>query len=89
MESSIAQFVVRKLNEPGVVLSRVSEATGIPARTLQHLKAGHADNAWASRVEVLARHFGFRFEPVPVESSDSARTFRWPPAGGPESEGDA
>lgn len=71
MHPSIAQFVVDKLNEPGVSVTRVSEATGIPVRTLQHLKAGNADNAWTSRVESLALHFGFRLTPVPIKSRKS------------------
>lgn len=73
MEQSIAQFVVEKLNEPGVVLTRVSEETGIPARTLQHLRSGNAENAWTSRVELLAKHFGYRFEPVLIETPGVAR----------------
>lgn len=63
---SPAQFVVEKLNEPDVSVARVSEATGIPARTIQHLKAGAAGNAWSSRIDALAAYFGYRFEAVPV-----------------------
>jgi hypothetical protein len=62
-----AQFVVDKLNEPEVSIARVSEATGIPARTLHHLKGGAADNAWSSRIDALAAYFGYRFEAVPVD----------------------
>ncbi|MCA3177584.1 MAG: hypothetical protein O9345_16150 [Burkholderiaceae bacterium] len=58
--------MVDKLNEPDVSITRVSEATGIPARTLHHLKGGAAHNAWSSRIDVLAAFFGYRFEPVPV-----------------------
>lgn len=68
---SPAQFVVEKLNEPDVSIARVSEATGIPARTLHHLKGGAADNAWSSRIDALAAHFGYRFEPVEIGSDRS------------------
>jgi len=69
---SPAQFVVEKLNEPDVSVARVSEATGIPARTIQHLKAGAAGNAWSSRIDALAAYFGYRFEAVPVSPPSDA-----------------
>jgi hypothetical protein len=70
MDQSPAQFVVAKLNEPDVSLVAVADATGIPVRTLQHLKGGNAGNAWASRIDLLAAHFGYRFEAVPIKAAD-------------------
>lgn len=66
MDSSLIQFVREKLNEPGVSLAQVAEATGLSRRSLQLMRAGSADNAWTTSVEALARHFGYRFEAVPV-----------------------
>jgi hypothetical protein len=72
MDQPITQFVVDKLNEPGVLLGAVSESTGIPVRTLQHLKAGGVENMWAARLELLARHFGYRLEAVLVTDDASS-----------------
>jgi predicted transcriptional regulator len=66
MPVSTLQFVRERLNEPGVSLSDVAAATGISRRSLQMLRSEGVDNAWTENVEKLARHFGFRFEPVRI-----------------------
>jgi len=69
MHPSPIQFVRAKLNEPGVSIAQVAESTGVSVRSLQMLKSGDAENAWASRIDLLAAHFGYRFEPVPLPAA--------------------
>ena len=63
---SPAEFVVSKLNEPGVSLTAVSRATGISRGTLGLLRSGKADKAWLETINLVAEHFGYRLEAVPV-----------------------
>jgi transcriptional regulator with XRE-family HTH domain len=74
MHSSTIQFVRAKLNEPGVSLTEVAEATGISRRSLQILRQSTTDNAWTASVEKLAEHFGYRFLPVPLDATPPSRT---------------
>ncbi len=66
MDQSTIQFVRSKLNEPGVSLTQVAQATGISRRSLQMLRSPQTDNAWTANVETVARYFGYRFEPVAI-----------------------
>jgi transcriptional regulator with XRE-family HTH domain len=69
MNPSPIQFVRAKLNEPGVSIAQVAESTGVSVRSLQMLKSGESENAWATRIDLLAEHFGYRFEAVPLPAS--------------------